>query len=138
MDKSLAKYLFSAPRHNTPCKQVQLLRVISEGDFTRVDMGYQATSLYERGGWVRISEHTFIQVLPSGEKLKLNGAENIPVGEIKHEFKNTKEWLYFSLFFPPVPFKTCKVNLIEKENSTGTDFNFYDIELRISEAIKLL
>jgi hypothetical protein len=138
MVKSLAKYLFSAPGHKTQCTQVQLLRVILEGDFTRVNMGCQATSYYTKGGWIRIAETTFIQVLPAGMKLKMIGTENIPKDGTKHELKSTKDWLYFSLFFPAIPFKTCKVNLIEKENSTGNDFNFYDIELKISEAIKLL
>jgi len=85
-----------------------------------------------------MSEKTYIRILPDRDKLTITGTENIPKGVTKHEFKTTKDWLYFSLYFPPIPFKTCKIELIEKENSDGTDFNFNDIHLRISEAIKLL
>ena len=138
MDKPGAKYVFVTPMHKTTCTNVQLLRVILHPDYTKVDLGYHTTSLYRRGGWIRMSEETFIQVISLGEKLKLTGNENIPNDGIKHEFKSTKDCLYFSLFFPPIPLKTCKFNLIEKENSTGNDFNFYDVELKISEAIKLL
>lgn len=133
-----AKYLFSAPLHKTTCRNVQLLRIILEKEHTRIDLGYQTDDYYDRGGWVRMSEKTYIRILPDGDKLTITGADNIPVGKTKHEFQTTKDWLYFSLYFPPIPFKTCKMELIEKEKSDGNDFNFYDIHLRISEAIRLL
>ena len=138
MSDSLAKYLFSAPLHKTTCTYVQLLRIILDKEHTRIDLGYQATDYYDKGGWVRMSEKTYIRVFPDGDKLTITGTENIPKGTTKHEFKTTKDWLYFSLYFPPIPFKSCNIELIEKEKSDGTDFNFYDIQLRISEAIKLL
>lgn len=138
MSESSAKYLFSEPVHKTTCTHVQLLRIILDKEHARIDLGYQATSHYTKGGWVRMSEKTYIRILPDGDKLVITGTENIPKGSTKHEFKTTKDWLYFSLYFPPIPLKTCKIELIEKENSDGTDFNFYDISLRISEAIKLL
>jgi hypothetical protein len=138
MNGSSAKYLFNEPKHKTICDNVQLLRIILDPEQTRVDLGYQATSHYTRGGWVRMSDATFIRVHPDGQKLKITGSENIPIGKPKHEFTTTKDWLYFSLYFPPIPFKTCLIDLIEKDNSDGTDFNFYDIQLNISEAIKLL
>jgi hypothetical protein len=115
-----------------------LLRIILDTEQTKVDLGYQATSYYIKGGWVRISDATYICVKPNGQKLKITGSENIPVGKTRHEFATTKDWLYFSLYFPPIPFKTSIIDLIEKESSDGRDFNFYDIQLNISEAIKLL
>jgi len=132
------KYLFSNPPHRAVDPKVQLLRIIVEKDYTRIDLGYQTTSYYNKGGWVRMSEQTYIRLLPDGDKLTITGAENIPIGKTRHEFKTTKDWLYFSLYFPPIPFKTCKMELIEKEKTDGTDFNFYDIKLNISEAIRLL
>jgi hypothetical protein len=133
-----SKYLFNNPPHRAVNPKVQLLRIIIEKDHTRIDLGYQATDYYNKGGWVRMSEKTYIRVLPDGDKLTITGAENIPIGKTRHEFKTTKDWLYFNLYFPPIPFKTCKIELIEKEKTDGTDFNFYDIELKISEAIRLL
>ena len=138
MNGSSDKYLFNEPKHKTICKNVQLLRIILDPQQTRVDFGYQATSHYIRGGWVRMSNETYIRVQPDGQKLKITGSENIPKGKTKHEFTTTKDWLYFSLYFPAIPFKTSIIDLIEKENSDGTDFNFHDIQLNISEAIKVL
>jgi len=133
-----ARYLFSNPAHNTSCENLQLLRIILEPEQTRVDLGYQATDYYTRGGWVGMSDEAFIRIHPDGVKLRITGTENIPMGKNKHEFKSTRDWLYFSLYFPPIPFKTCRIDLIEREKSDGSDFNFYDIQLKISEAIRLL
>lgn len=138
MNGSPVKYLFSNPDHKASGDNVQLLRIILDNEQTRVDLGYQAPFYYAKGGWVRMSDETFIRILPHGDKLKITGTGNIPMGTTRHEFKTTKEWLYFSLYFPPIPFKTCQIDLIEKEKSDGTDFNFYAIQLKISEAIKLL
>jgi hypothetical protein len=132
------KYLFNDPPHKAVYSNLQLLRIVVDKDYTRIDLGYQTNDDYNKGGWVRMSEKTYIRVLPDGNKLTITGAENIPIGKTRHEFQTTKDWLYFSLYFPPIPFKTCKIELIEKEKTDGTDFNFYDIELKISEAIRLL
>ena len=91
MNDSIAKYLFNEPKHKTTCKNVQLLRIILDPEQTRVDLGYQATSHYTRGGWVRMSDATFIRVHPDGQKLKITGSENIPMGKTKHEFTTTKD-----------------------------------------------
>ena len=138
MRGSSDKYLFNEPEYSALNNKVRLLRITLDTEQTKVDLGYQATSYYVKGGWVRISDATYIRVKPDGQKLKITGSENISVGKTKHEFTSTKDWLYFSLYFPAIPFKTCLIDLIENENSDGTDFNFYDIQLNISAAIKLL
>jgi hypothetical protein len=132
------KYLFSSPEYKTARTNVQILRIILDKEQTRIDLGYQATSQYKRGGWVRMSEDTFIRTGTDGHKLKIRGSEHIPRGERKMEFKTTQGWLYFSLFFPPIPFKTGLIDLIETEKKDESAFNFYDIQMNISAAIKLL
>ena len=41
-------------------------------------------------------------------------------------------------FFEPMEQKDCVINLIEKEKGTPNDFNYYNITLKIDEAIEVL
>jgi hypothetical protein len=123
---------------NPTCAEVnsnlQLLRVTITDIETKVDFGYQATSYYIRGGWIKISPKTFIRPSGSNKKLILTNATNIPYGPEKLHFNSSIEWRYFSLHFPPIVNENAeleinKIDLIEQENGDSTDFNFYDIRL---------
>jgi hypothetical protein len=106
-----------------------LLRITITELETKVDFGYQATDEFYGGGWIKISPKTFIR--PNGGKLNLilTNATNIPYGPEKLHFNSTIEWRYFSLIFPPINPETKFFDLIEKENGTDNDFNFYGIRL---------
>src|ERR1035438_3811450 len=129
--------LFNKPAYKSGKAKPQLLRIEFASTFTKVDFGYQATSQYPRGGWVRISRDTFIRVHKTGVKYTLTKADNITITPQQYEFKTTKDWLYFSLYFPPIPFANGKIDLIEKESDADdTNFNFYDILLNAKTAME--
>ena len=65
-------------------------------------------------------------------------ADGITISPKKHNFKSNKDWQYYSLFFEPMEQKDCVINLIEKEKGTPNDFNYYNITLKIDEAIEVL
>lgn len=131
-------YLINEPAYKAAKGRPQLLRIEFNDAFTKVDFGYQATSYYVKGGWVRIHKNTFIKVKATGKKYTLTRAENIPITPSQHNFNTAKDWLYFSLFFPAIELKTGKLDLIEAEQGDDTDFNYYDIVIDEKKAIQLI
>ena len=140
-----AGYIISNPEHSTSHDNLQLLRITVTNLETKVDFGYQATSYYTNGGWIKISPKTFIRPKGTNKKLILTNATNIPYGPEKLHFNSSIEWRYFSLHFPPIledandkkslMFDTAEprtiesIDLIENEKGDETDFNFYGIKL---------
>lgn len=127
--------IYHEPKYKTEIKNLQLLRVTLTKKHSKFDFGYQATEYYNKGGWVKIGKDTQIKVKGSSKKYILIKADNIPIGPEKHHFETTKDWLYFSLYFPSLPLKSCIIDLIENEPLQTSDFNFWDIELN-TNAIK--
>lgn len=130
-------YLINEPIYNAAKGRPRLLRIEFSPDYTKVDFGYQTTSYYVKGGWVRISKETFIRIKSTGEKLTLTRADNIPIAPTHHNFNTSKDWLYFSLYFPPIEFKSGKLDLIEADPGDPTDFNYYDITIDAKKGIEL-
>lgn len=119
-------------------KNPQLLRVILHEEYTRIDFGYQTDQIYIRGGWVKISPNTYLKDFESERKFKLIRAKNIPISPQKHHFQSRKDWLFFSLYFEPIPFKDSVIDMIEKENGDHTDFNYYGIKIDTKEAHRMV
>ena len=137
-------FIISNPVHQRINDNIQLLRITVTPLETKVDFGYQATSYYINGGWIKINPKTFIRVRGTNKKLILTNATNIPYGPEKLHFNSSIEWRYFSLHFPPLIEETIAytpmmsekqasnkfiIDLIENENGTENDFNFYGINL---------
>ena len=122
-------YLYNSPKHAVRNDNLQLLRIIRSTAFLRIDFGYHATDFYSRGGWVDISPDTFIRDTKTKVCFTMLRAENIPLAPQHLHFKSTNEWLYFSLYFEPLPESTLQIDLIESEPGKTTDFNFYKIQL---------
>lgn len=114
-----------------------LLRIHLTPEHTKVDFGYVAKDLYINGGWIRIAPETFIENKVTKQRYTLINAENIPLAPMHHYFETKKDWRYFSLYFPPLPQKDCVINIIEVENGTPNDFNYYNIEIKMGEAIEI-
>lgn len=131
-------FLINEPKYNAGKGRPKLLRIEFTKEFTKVDFGYQTTDHYIKGGWVDISKDTFIRIKASGEKLTLVNAENIPISPTKHHFKTTKDWLYYSLYFPAMELKSGKIDLIEADPGESTDFNYKDIVIDKKKAIQLI
>ncbi len=116
----------------------KLLRVIVTHEFTRIDFGYTTPWYYEKGGWIRISPDTYLQREATFEKFKLIDAFGISISPNRVDFESTEDWRFFSLYFEPIPKKEGTYNLIEAENPTPNDFNYYGIELKFTEGVGIL
>lgn len=123
-------FIVSNPIHNGELDNLQLLRISVTETETKVDFGYQATSYYINGGWIKISPNTFIRPKGTKKKFLLTNATNIPYGPEKLHFNSSIEWRYFSLYFSPLPEYITEIDLIENELGDDTDFNFYNIILK--------
>ena len=125
--------------HNSPNgkKNPQLLRVILNEEHTRIDFGYHTYPLYINGGWIKIAPETFIEVKETKKRYLLTKALNIPVSPDKLHFESQKDWQFFSLYFEPLPQINCTINVIEDENPTRDDFNYYDIELLMQDGVRV-
>lgn len=115
----------------------EILRVILSDQHTRIDFGYVAPWIYDRGGWIRIAPHTFLKVHGSPKHYKLIGSKNIPLAPEQFEFESTEDWRVFSLYFEPITHKDCKIDIIEEEKPTENDFNFYNIQIKIDKKMEI-
>jgi hypothetical protein len=113
-----------------------LLRISLLPELTKVDFGYITTDKYNRGGWIKISPDTFIEDVVTKERFKLTNATGITIAPAKRNFESNKDWQYFSLFFPPIRQKDTLINIIEKVKGTKNDFNYYNIEIKMTDAIE--
>ncbi len=112
-----------------------LLRVIITEQSTRLDFGYTTPWYYSKGGWIKISPATFLTVKGSVKKYSLIDVEGIAIAPKRLNFQSTEDWKFFSLFFEPLPTHDCVFSMIESENPTEDDFNFYNIPLSFTDAI---
>ena len=115
-----------------------LLRITLFLDHTKIDFGYTAKEIYDSGGWIRIEQDTFIEIKGTGKRYFLTHSEGIPINPEHHYFESIKDWRYFSLYFPAIPPTNCTINIIEIENGSVNDFNYYDIELKMENGVEVL
>ena len=115
-----------------------LLRINLFPEFTKVDFGYITTDKYIYGGWIKISPDTFIENVVTKERYVLTNATGITIAPAKRNFESNKDWQYYSLFFPPIKQNDSVINIIEKVKGNKNDFNYYNIELKMGEAIEII
>jgi hypothetical protein len=130
--------LFEIPELDTPKKNPKVLRILISKDFTRIDFGYTTPWYYDKGGWIKISSKTYLQIEGSNEKYELKNAAGIAVAPKRINFESTEDWQFFTLYFEPIPQKDCVLNMIEAEKPTPNDFNYYGIALKVKEGIEML
>lgn len=131
--KTTKKYfLAELDARNQAKSNPEILRVILSDQYTRIDFGYVAPWIYVRGGWITIAPQTFIKVKGDSTNYKLIEAKNIPLAPEQFDFESTEDWRVFSLYFEAIPLTDCQINIIEQENPTQNDFNFYNIMLTIN------
>ena len=106
----------------------QVLKIEMGDELTRVDFMYR--NPYDYSGWIQISGNSFIRVAGSQIKLGLVKAVNIPIAPTKHFFKRKGDYLAYTLYFPALPKGTKKIDIIEREASGGTWFNFYGVSMQ--------
>jgi len=113
-----------------------LLRISLLPELTKIDFGYITTDKYNKGGWIKISPDTFIENVLTKERYKLTNATGITIAPAKRNFESKKDWQYFSLFFPPIKQKDTLINIIEKVKGNKNNFNYYNIELKMTDGIE--
>ena len=129
--------LFEIPELDTPKKNPKVLRVLISKEFTRIDFGYTTPWYYDKGGWIKISPKTYIQVESSLEKYRLKEAVGIPIAPKRINFESTEEWQFFTLYFEPIPQQDCTLNMIEAEKPEPKDFNYYGIRLKMEDGAEV-
>ncbi len=109
---------------------VEILRIVQEEDLTRIDFAHRASRIYDNGGWVRIEPGTFIRPVSTNIEMTMIQAVNIPVAPSRHWYKNAKQCLYYTLYFPALPNDIEAIDIIEREAARPNNyFNFYGVSL---------
>lgn len=114
-----------------------LLRISLYPEITKIDFGYVTTDKYNYGGWIKIAPETFIENTITKERFVLTNAVGITLAPAKRNFESNKDWQYFSLYFPPIPQKDCILNIIEIIKGNKNDFNYYNVALKMENAIEV-
>jgi hypothetical protein len=114
-----------------------LLRISLYPEITKIDFGYVTTDKYDNGGWIKIAPETFIENTVTKERFVLTNAVGITIAPEKRNFESKKDWQYFSLYFPQIPQKDCILNIIEIIKGNKNDFNYYNVPLKMENAIEI-
>ena len=130
--------LFTINKKGHSKSNPDLLRIILSPDHTKIDFGYTAKEMYDSGGWIRIAPTTYVEIIETGKQFILDRTEGIPISPEHHYFESSKEWRYFSLYFPAIHQTDCTLNIIEIENGSRNDFNYYGVKLKMSEGVEVL
>ena len=130
--------LFTINKKGHSNSNPDLLRIILKPEHTKIDFGYTAKEIYKKGGWIRMEQDTFIEIKETGKRYLLTQATGIPINPEHHYFESKKEWRYFSLYFPAIPQTDCTINIIEIENGTRNDFNYYGVDLKMAEGVEVV
>ena len=110
---------------------VEILRIVQDEDLTRIDFAHRASRIYDNGGWVSIESGTFIRPVNTDIQLTMIQVVNIPVAPCKHWYKNDKQCLYYTLYFPALPSDVEAIDIIEREAARPNNyFNFYGVSLK--------
>ena len=136
-NKNTEPLLFEIPEKTISKDNPKVLRVILHNHFTRIDFGYNTTTEFIKGGWIRMSPKTYVQVQGSPEKFLLKETTGITIAPKKVVFQSIKDWQFFTLYFEPIPQKDCVINIIEEEKPSPNDFNYYGIALKMDEGTQI-
>ncbi len=136
-NKNTEPLLFEIPEKTNSVDNPKVLRVILHPDFTRIDFGYNTTTEFIKGGWIRMSPKTYVQVEGSSDKFLLKETTGITIAPKKVVFQSVKDWQFFTLYFEPIPQKDCVINIIEEEKPSPNDFNYYGIALKMDEGTQI-
>lgn len=121
---------------NVSCPEI--LRINTEDNLTRIDFIYYAESYYGNGGWVKTDSNSFIRPFGSNLKLGMVKVANITIAPVKQWFKSQRDFLCYTLYFSALPRDTKTIDIIEKEATGGTWFNFYGVSMERVKTEKLI
>ena len=107
-------------------------------EFTRLDFGYSAISIYIKGGWFNIYPQTHLRVHGIAEPFPLTHADGVTFAPDRFHFESNKDWAYFSLYFKPIPIQSCVIDVIEEEDATEDTFNYYGVTIMLNDAMEVI
>jgi hypothetical protein len=116
----------------------QLLRIVLDTEFTRLDFGYSAISIYIKGGWFNIYPQTHLRVHGIADPFPLTHADGVTFAPDRFHFESNKDWAYFSLYFKAIPLKSCVLDMIEEEDATEDTFNYYGVNIVLEEVMEVV
>lgn len=116
----------------------KLLRIVLDTEFTRLDFGYSAISIYIKGGWFNIYPQTHLRVHGIAEPFPLTHADGVTFAPDRFHFESNKDWAYFSLYFKGIPIKSCVIDVIEEEDATEDTFNYYGVTIMLNDAMEVI
>jgi len=96
-------YIFKKHYQISPALLSSLKKEEENEGATMIHCHYVSSEKYKNGGWINISETTFIMNQEDHSMLPLIQANNIPISPDKHYFKRANEKFVFTLFFPILP-----------------------------------
>lgn len=127
--KKQQSLIFHASNQKGENNNATILRITINREHTKIDFGYQATSYYTKGGWIKMNPNSFVEVKETKKRYQLTKTDNIPIAPARLDFETTRDWRYFSLYFEPIPLVKCIIDVIEEEDGTPNDFNYYQIKI---------
>ena len=119
---------FVAPR--STCELLEI--IITEKHMFLLMVNY-ADSMYKNGGWVQIYPEIFVRESFTENKWPLKRAIGIPVHPDKYEYTADGQCIEFTLVFDRLPNEVSSFDLIEREPSDDSFFNFYGIKFNSNE-----
>lgn len=122
------RILFPIKSKRAELENLHLLRVEIHSQYTKIDFGYTSTRFYESGGGVQLNKKICISVNESQKEYPLLKSNKIPFISNQLSFKTSNDWLFFSLYFEPLPINTKSIDVIENAADKNS-FNFYKIPL---------
>jgi hypothetical protein len=136
MEKVTTSFLFEI--EDSEKQNPKMLRIVLTDKHTRIDFGYTAPWHYKNGGWIKISPKTYLKTNNTHKKYSLLEAEGIAIAPNRIDFQSKADWQFFSLYFEPIPNEDCILDMIESENPTENDFNYYGVELNSKKGLELV
>ena len=136
MEKVTTPFLFEI--EDSEKQNPKMLRIVLTDKHTRIDFGYTAPWYYKNGGWIKISPKTYLKTNNTAKKYSLLEAEGIAIAPNRIDFQSKADWQFFSLYFESIPNEDCILNMIESENPTENDFNYYGVELNSKKGLELV
>ena len=125
------KFIINNPSiTKNPDSFINIDSIVLDEELTRINfIAYPDTITYDSGWWVQLEQSCFIRPVGSDIKLKLLKAVNIPFSPIKYYFKSRNDRLAYTLYFPALPNNTERIDIIEREVSDCTYFNFFGVSV---------
>ena len=121
--------IFHEPKCYTISDNLKLLRVQLSDDFTKLDFGYQPHENQEKRGRLKVFKTLILRIDDNEIQYKLIRTVNIPIYPNQISFETSEDWLFFSLYFEPLPSYAASFTIIEPKRKIENDFKFFEIEL---------